>query len=375
MNRTNITADENIPYVKEAFKSLGNITTLKGRNISATDLTQTDILLVRSVTQVNKALLDNMPVKFVASATAGFNHIDLDYLNAHGIGFARAPGSNAISAAEYVLTGICKWSLSQNQSLADLQKLKVGIIGCGNVGSRVKQLCNSMGITCVINDPPLQQLQQQQDDRAQTDITFSSIEEALGCDIVTLHTPLSHDGEHPTFRLINQQRIDQLKPGTLFINAARGEVVEEPALLKRMQDKNDLSLILDVWENEPNISLEMLKHTLIGTPHIAGYSIDGKIRGTEMIYQAVCEFLDKTPQWNANNIAFPEHPRFDLAVSKHKDPRKAVLEAYDIMADDTRLKKMLSDKSLTDGTYFDYLRKNYPVRREFSELPISGVVS
>ncbi len=365
MNDINITADENIPYVKDAFQSLGTVTTLKGRDISNNDLTQSDILLVRSVTPVNEALLAGTPVKFVASATAGFNHIDLDYLNKHQIGFARAPGSNAISAAEYVLAGICKWSLSHKLSLQDLQKLTIGIIGYGNVGSRVKRLCDDFGIKAIINDPPLQQQRQQQQ---QSITNFSSIEEALSCDIVTLHTPLTHGGEYPTFRLINRQRIAALKPGTLFISAARGEVVEEPALLKRMQEKNDLSLILDVWENEPAISLEMLKQTLIGTPHIAGYSIDGKIRGTEMIYQAVCNFLGETPQWNADNVAFPDHPKYNFAASKHRDKRKAILEAYDIMADDAQLRKMLINDRLCDGKYFDSLRKNYPVRREYSDL-------
>ncbi len=370
MTHINITADENIPFVNDAFESLGTVTTLKGREISNNNLTQTDILLVRSVTQVNAALLRGTPVKFIASATAGFNHIDLDYLNKHHIGFARAPGSNAISAAEYVLAGICKWSLSQNQSLEDLQQLTIGIIGYGNVGSRVKRLCDAFGIKAVINDPPLQQRQQQTTPSPQDlSVThFSSIKEALNCDIVTLHTPLTHHGKHATFRLIDREHIAALKPGALFINAARGEVVEEPALLRRMQEKNDLNLILDVWENEPVISLEMLEQTLIGTPHIAGYSIDGKIRGTEMIYQAVCDFLDKPPQWYAANVAFPNHPKYNLAASKHQDKRKAILAAYDIMADNKRLKKILENQTLSDGKYFDSLRKNYPVRREYSNL-------
>ncbi|HIO97901.1 MAG TPA: 4-phosphoerythronate dehydrogenase [Leucothrix sp.] len=368
----NITADENIPHVVKAFKSLGTVTTKKGRDITSDDLQQTDILLVRSVTQVNKLLLENTPVKFVASATAGFNHVDLDYLQSQNIGFARAPGSNAISAAEYVIAGICKWSLLQKQSLADLQNLSIGIIGYGNVGSRVKHLCDEFGITAVINDPPLQeQLQQrleQQESPDQSDITFSSLDDALACDIITLHTPLTMEGEHSTFQLINKKNIKQIKSGSLFINASRGEVVEESPLLARMKNKNDLTLILDVWENEPRINLEMLKHTLIGTPHIAGYSIDAKIRGTEMIYQAICDFLNEKPQWSSQDIDFGDDKKFDFEKTKAKDKREAILKAYDIMADDTRLRKMLSDTSLSDGGYFDSLRKNYPVRREHSGL-------
>jgi len=354
----NITADENIPYVKEAFDTLGKVTTTNGRALSSDKLQTTDILLVRSVTQVNKKLLQNTAVKFIASATAGFNHIDLDYLQKHNIGFARAPGSNAISAAEYVMAGISLWSLQNNN---DLSQLSIGIIGCGNVGSRVKRLCDDIGIHCVINDPPLETLEPRK-------YNYSSIEAALDCDIVTLHTPLSYDGEHPSYRLLNQQRINTLKSGTLFINASRGEVVEEPALLKRIESKNDISLILDVWENEPNISLELLPYTLIGTPHIAGYSIDGKIRGTEMIYQAVCDFLEKEPTWSAQQVDFSNNPRTHVQLSQETDSRLKILEAYDIQQDDSDLKKLLKDKSLQDGKYFDSLRKNYPARREYSDL-------
>jgi len=354
-----ITADENIPYVQNAFQTLGNVQKSNGRHLKQQDLLQTDILLVRSVTKVNKALLRNTPIKFVASATAGFNHIDLDYLASQSIGFARAPGSNAISAAEYVFTGVCLWSLKEKKSL---QGLTIGIIGCGNVGSRVKQLCEASGIKCIINDPPLEQAQQQ------SNYTFSSLEEALACDIVTLHTPLSYEGEHPTYRLLNKHAISTLKPQTLFINASRGEVVEEPALLARMNDKNDLTLILDVWENEPKINKAMLKHTLIGTPHIAGYSIDGKIRGTEMIYQAVCEYLNKKPQWSATKVDFGDNTRSHFDVSSSKEPQQQILKAYDINADNDKLKRILIDKSLDAAQYFDSLRKNYPPRREFSTL-------
>ncbi len=354
----NITADENIPYVKEAFSTLGKVTTVNGRTLSSHSLQTTDILLVRSVTQVNQYLLQNTAVKFVASATAGFNHIDLDYLQKNNIGFTRAPGSNAISAAEYVMAGISLWSLQNNK---DLSRLSIGIIGCGNVGSRVKRLCEDIGIRCVINDPPLEA-----DEPTRYD--YSPIEEALVCDIVTLHTPLSYDGQHPTYRLLNQHRIDTIKADTLFINASRGEVVKEPALRNRIKSKNDISLILDVWENEPTIDLTLLPYTFIGTPHIAGYSIDGKIRGTEMIYKAVCDFLSKKPSWSAKQVDFSHNPRTIIQLSTDIDSRASILQAYNIQQDDKDLKKSLKDETLQDGTYFDSLRKNYPARREYSNL-------
>ncbi len=354
----NITADENIPYVQDAFSTLGKVTTTNGRTLSSDELKHTDILLVRSVTQVDQHLLQNTPVKFIASATAGFNHIDLDYLHKNNIGFARAPGSNAISAAEYVMAGISLWSIQNNKNLSNLS---IGIIGCGNVGSRVKKLCEDVGMQCVINDPPLAASKPKNYD-------FASIEEALSCDIVTLHTPLSFEGKHPTYRLLNQQRIQSLKKGTLFINAARGEVVEEAALLKRMKSSNDLSLILDVWENEPEIDLELLPFTLIGTPHIAGYSIDGKIRGTEMIYKATCNFLNQAPSWSVSHVDFSDNPRITIKLSSGEDNRSNILAAYDIQQDDEQLKKLLSDPLLHGGQYFDSLRKNYPARREYSNL-------
>lgn len=354
-----ITADENIPYVKEAFSLLGDVSTINGRQIKQSDLQQTDILLIRSVTQVNQLLLQNTPVKFVASATAGFNHIDLDYLTSQNIGFARAPGSNAISAAEYVFAGICLWALKEKRTLAGLS---IGIIGYGNVGSRVKKLCKSAGMQCIINDPPLEM------EDKEFSINFSPIDEALACDIVTLHTPLSYNGECSTFQLLNKERINQIKAGTLFINASRGEVVEESALLSRMNDKDDLTLILDVWENEPKINLQMLKHTLIGTPHIAGYSIDGKIRGTEMIYQAVCAYLGVKPTWSVAQVDFGESIKSTIHLSKHDNKQKEVLEAYNIISDNNDLKEILKNQSLANGSYFDTLRKNYPPRREFSTL-------
>jgi erythronate-4-phosphate dehydrogenase len=354
----NITADENIPYVKEAFSTLGKVTTVNGRTLSSDKLLTTDILLVRSVTQVNQQLLQNTPVKFVASATAGFNHIDLAYLQKNNIGFARAPGSNAISAAEYVMAGISLWSLQNNKNL---KSLSIGIIGCGNVGSRVKRLCEDVGIKCIINDPPLEALDP-------TKYNFSSIEAALACDIVTLHTPLSYDGKHPTYRLLNQYYIDSLKPDALFINASRGEVVEEPALFNRINSENDMSLILDVWENEPKIDLALLPYTLIGTPHIAGYSIDGKVRGTEMIYNASCDFLGLKPKWSVKQVDFSNNPRSTIKLSNDKDNRSSILEAYNIQQDDKDLKKLLSVTALQDGHYFDSLRKNYPARREYSDI-------
>ncbi|MDD5393965.1 MAG: 4-phosphoerythronate dehydrogenase [Thiothrix sp.] len=344
-----ITLDENIPYAAQAFSTLGQTQLLAGRGMSNADLQDTDILVVRSVTKVNSQLLAGTPVRFVASATIGFDHVDLDYLREQGIGFARAPGCNAVSAAEYVLTALCYWSLLRNKPL---QECSIGIIGHGNVGSRVRRLCESMGMQCVVNDPPLQ---------AQGGTGLFPLEAALACDIVTLHVPFTRTGEHHTYRLLDARQLARLRPGTLLLNTARGGVVEESALLARLQAHADLDVVLDTWENEPDINREMLQHTLLGTPHIAGYSLDGKIRGTEMVYQACCQFLHTQATWHS-----PLDPPTPLSNSQ--DKRRDVLNAYDICADDARLKVLLADKALETRIYFDQLRKHYPVRREFSGL-------
>jgi erythronate-4-phosphate dehydrogenase len=337
-----ITLDENIPYAEQAFSTLGQTRLLAGRSLCNADLQDTDILVVRSITKVNAQLLTGTPVCFVATATAGFDHIDLDYLCEQGIGFARAPGCNAVSAAEYVLAALSHWSLLRNKPL---QECSIGIIGHGNVGSRVRQLCESKGMRCITHDPPLQELGH---------TGLHSLEAVLACDIVTLHVPFTRTGKHPTFRLLDAARLAALRPGSLLLNTARGGVVEESALLARLQTRTDLDVVLDTWENEPTINLTLLQHTLLGTPHIAGYSLDGKVRGTAMVYRDCCEFLQTPPRW--------ESP---LAPA---EPLSSVLEAYDIREDDRRLKALLHDKTLDSASYFDQLRKTYPVRREFSGL-------
>lgn len=346
-----ITLDENIPYADEAFSTLGQTRLLAGRTLCNADLQETDILVVRSVTKVNAQLLADTPVRFVASATIGFDHIDLDYLRQQGIGFARAPGCNAVSAAEYVLAALCHWSLVREKPL---QGRSIGIIGHGNVGSRVRQLCENMGMYCVVNDPPLQE---------QSHTGLYPIEAALACNVVTLHVPFTRCGQHPTFRLLNAPRIAALRPGTLLLNTARGGVVEENALLSRLQTRSDLDVILDTWENEPAINLELLRHTLLGTPHIAGYSLDGKVRGTEMVYRACCQFLQVEPQWSS-----PLTPQEPLPMAAGYDHRRDVLYAYDIREDDRRMTALLHDDAAEYGKHFDRLRKTYPVRREFSGL-------
>lgn len=346
------TIDENVPYAAEAFSTLGDVKLCAGRSLNRNDLQDTDVLVVRSVTKVNARLLAGTPVRFVASATIGFDHVDLDYLREQGIGFARAPGCNAVSAAEYVLAALCHWSWLWGKPL---EGRSIGIIGHGNVGSRVRQLCGRMGMRCLVNDPLL---------REQGVEGLHSLEAVLACDVITLHVPLTRGGGHPTFRLLDAARVAALPADCLLLNTARGGVVDEQALLARLQAHADLDVVLDTWENEPAINLALLQHTLLGTPHIAGYSLDGKARGTEMVYRACCRFLQTAPRWESP-LARVEPLRWDT-----EDPRRDILDAYDIRADDERLKALLPplNKGVDAGACFDRLRKTYPVRREFSGL-------
>ena len=357
-----IVADENIPSVTEAFSSLGEVTRVRGRGLQPEQVADADVLLVRSVTRVDERLLAGSRVRFVGSATIGFDHVDRDYLAARDIGFATAPGSNAISAAEYVASALLV--LSQQRGVA-LAGRTVGIIGCGNVGSRVRARLSVLGMECLVNDPPLQASGAQDE--------FVSLDDALACDIVTVHVPLERGGKHPTFHLIDAAALARLRTGAVFINTSRGAVADNPALLATLQARADLAVVLDVWEGEPSISLPLLERVALGTPHIAGYSLDGKLRGTEMIYRAACDFLGEPLSWDVRSVLPPVAP-VDVGAATGDDneslARAAVLGCYDVHADDRRLRKLFELEPEQQPAYFDRLRKEYPVRREFAVTPL-----
>jgi len=358
-----IVADANIPFVKEAFLSIGQVETCEGRVLSPEQITDADILLVRSVTKVNASLLAQSRVKFVGSATIGVDHVDRDYLNKHSIGFANAPGSNATSAAEYVITALMLTAQRQGFSL---QEKSVGIVGCGNVGSRVLKRLTDLGVRCKVNDPP----------RAAkyTDLDYVSLDEVIKADIVTVHTPLTKQGIYKTYHLFNKDAFSALMPNAIFINTSRGSVVDESALKSVIQKRQDITLILDVWETEPAIDIELLKNVSIATPHIAGYSIDGKVRGTEMISVAACKNFGYASHWHAENAELPVLTPINLTdqqivlqnLSEEQLLYKTVLSAYDIVKDDVDLRKITKMPLADRAAHFDHLRKNYPIRREFA---------
>jgi len=354
---TNIVAGENIPYIKEAFEGLGNLTILPGRSITSADLKDTNILLIRSITQVDEGLLKGTPVEFVASASAGTDHMDTAYLNERNIGFASAAGSNANSVAEYIMAALLH--LGKQEDFPLLGKT-IGIIGVGNIGKLVKQKAEVLGMRPILNDPLL-------DETGQIDHRPS--EETLGCDVVTLHTPLTTDGPYPTYHLLNEQTFKWLKPSAVFINAARGEVTDTPALLDAITHQRIGPTIIDVWEHEPEINWNLFQTVTLGTPHIAGHSLDGKANGTFMIYTALCEHLGIEPTWNpVQSLPPPIVPLIKVNTypqSGQEQIRQMVTKIYDIEADYHRMRELLVASPNERPILFDALRKNYPVRREF----------
>jgi len=350
-----IIADENIPCVEQAFASLGEVTLLPGRGMQPEQLRDADILLVRSVTAVDRGLLEHSAVRFVGSATIGFDHVDRAYLQQRGIGFATAPGCNATSAAEYVVSALLVLAERKGFSLPGKT---VGIIGCGNVGSRVRNKLSALDMRCVINDPPLQ-AQGGHDD-------FVSLDEVLQADVITVHVPYTRDGNYPTHHLFDEMLLRQLPSGALFINTSRGAVTDNRALDTLLVERDDLSVVLDVWEGEPAINTSLLQRLDLGTPHIAGYSLDGKLRGTEMIYRAASDWFGRPEQWQAADY-LPAGSVVEFSESRVAALlRAAVFSVYDIRADDARLRAMLALPPGEQPAYFDRLRKEYPVRREFS---------
>ena len=358
-----IIADANIPFVQQCFSSIGEVEALPGRKITADSVCNADVLLVRSITEVNSQLLSASKVRFVGTATIGFEHVDIEYLQKNNIAFASAPGSNANSVAEYIVAALL--SVGNNRKI-ELAGKSIGVIGVGNCGSRVARKCAALGMKVFLNDPPLQ--------RQTKDPKFLPIERLFDCDFITLHTPLTFEGLDRTFHLADEKFFESLKAGCVFINTSRGGVVETSALKKAINSEKLKAVVLDVWENEPNIDNELLRMVDIGTPHIAGYSLDGKIAGMIMVYKAACEHFGLDPKFDAESF-LPAPAVSEIKVDLDAgDPQniihETVQQVYAINRDDFNTREILMAPAGQRGKFFDDLRKNYPVRREFQNTKI-----
>ncbi|WP_223670450.1 4-phosphoerythronate dehydrogenase [Kangiella shandongensis] len=348
----NIVADENMPLVEELFTDIagksGGIKRLAGRQISRNDLNDTDILLVRSITQVNQELLEDTPIRFVGTATIGVDHIDLNYLSQQDIEFSSAPGSNAQGVAEYVLTSIAYWA---EQRQVDLSSVTIGIIGAGNVGSRVAKVLERLGIRYLLNDPPLE--------AAGDSRNFVSLEDIGQCDVVTCHVPLEKSGQYPTHHLVDSEFLRAMPDAGLLINTSRGPVLDNRAAFEVKQSGKRIDYILDVWEGEPDVYVPLMEQAMIATPHIAGYSQEGKIRGTYQLYQAFNQWQGAEDSIKLEEL-LPEAPKWQWSGSLDA-LYQSLKPYYDLKADDQRMREVQSDIN----NQFDGLRKNYPQRLEF----------
>ena len=358
-----ILADENIPLVREAFGKEGEVRLMPGRAIHADAIGHADILLVRSVTPITAMLLQNKAhIQFIGSATSGTDHIDLAYLKGRRISFAHAPGSNANSVVEYVMAALLQLAVRKGQHLCGKT---IGIVGCGNIGRRLADRLPALGLRVLKNDPPRAEAAERAG-RAHGFLPLRTLLEEA--DIITLHVPLTREAPHPTYHLFDEDALAAMKDEAWLVNASRGAVVDNAALLRQRQEIG--AAVLDVWENEPTPSLDLLQCVDLATPHVAGYCYDGKVQGTVMLYRALMDHFGRTPSWDYEAALKPSMPLTvappDPALPATDGLNLLARQMYDIGADDQRLRRILDQPERERGRYFSQLRKTYPRRRAFS---------
>ncbi len=344
-----IIIDNNIPFIKGVFDNIADVRYLDGREINAGNVQDPDALIIRTRTCCNEKLLKNSSVKYIATATIGFDHIDVDYCKKNNISWINAPGSNAGSVLQYIATALF---FLQQKELINLSTATIGIVGVGHVGKLVAGFCQTIGMKVLLHDPPRQ--------RSEKENIFVSMSEIVEkSDIITFHTPLNRGGEDNTFQLADDAFFASLQRKPVIINASRGEICDTQALKKAKQDGFISGIVLDCWEKEPDIDRELLEMCDLATPHIAGYSADGKANATTACVQYISKCLDfGCNDWQVKNIPPPHHP----VITVHSIA-EAILKTYDIQEDSLKLKKNPHD--------FESFRNHYPIRREFSSYTVS----
>lgn len=357
-----IVIDDKIPFIHGVFEPFADVSYLPGITITRHDLMDADALIVRTRTQCNEKLLKGTAVKFIATATIGFDHIDTKWCEEQGITWTNAPGCNSGSVFQYVASALVCLASKYNFNLAERT---MGVIGVGNVGKKIVRLAEHFGMQVLLNDPPRA--------RKEGVCGFISLEGILReCDIITCHVPLIIEGEDKTYHLFDEKLLSKVNKGTILINSSRGEVVDNAALKSSLLNSSHLmASVLDVWENEPEIDKELLAKVDITTPHIAGYSADGKVNGTAMSVQAVSRFFNlPLKMWVPEDIPVPQQTEIIIDCSGRSVQdilTDAICFSYPIMEDNARLKNSVDT--------FEKQRGDYPLRREFRAFSVKLINS
>lgn len=333
--------DDKIPYIKGQIETIADcVVYMKGSDISASDVKDADVLIVRTRTRCDRSLLEGSKVSLIVTATIGYDHIDTSFCAEAGIKWTNCPGCNASSVRQYVHNSLLVLGKTHHD-------FTIGVIGAGHVGSLVAADCKAMGMTVLVSDPPRQEC----GDTIEG-IPFATLNEiAERADIITFHTPLLRDGKHPTYHLADASFFRRLQRKPLIINSSRGAVVDNAALVSALDAGMVCDSVIDTWEGEPDINLQLLKRAVIATPHIAGYSADGKANATRMSLQAICRHMGIP---FTLNITPPELPENLRPTSSNPDER--AIQLYD-PRHDTALLKANPEK-------FEFFRGHYPLRRE-----------
>jgi len=353
-----IIIDDKIPYIQNAFEGVAEVIYLPGSKTTPEIAKDADAIVTRTRTICNEKLLSGSSVKFIATATIGYDHIDTDYCDKAGIKWTNAPGCNSKSVEQYIASTLMV--LAERKKL-QLKDLCIGVVGVGNVGSKVATVCNLLGMKVLLNDPPRE--------RAEGSTEFVSLQQIVAdADIITLHVPLNLKGEDATFHLGNETFLKTLKRKPILINSCRGEVIETNAVKMALKTGQLSGFVCDCWENEPDIDLELLGMTELATPHIAGYSKDGKATGTQMSVHAISDYFGLgLNNWQPKGVEVPVQPTIVLdgtGMNEQEIISKAILWTYDIRNDDSLFR--------SEPTLFEQLRGDYPTRREFPAYTISA---
>jgi erythronate-4-phosphate dehydrogenase len=356
VERIKIIADQDIPFLKGVFEPYAEIEYYPGNNINNIVVKNADALIIRTRTKCNRDLLHGSAVKFISSATIGFDHIDIDYCKKNRIIWTNAPGCNSSSVQQYVAAALIYISGKYNFSL---KERTIGIVGVGHVGTKIVKLAEYFGMTVLLNDPPRV--------RNEGLCGFISLEGILrDCDIITFHVPLNMTGEDKTYHMIDENLLEKVNPGTFIINTSRGEVADTEALKKALRSGKVAGAIIDVWESEPEIDVDLLNLVDIGTPHIAGYSADGKANGTSMSVQALSKYFSLgIDNWSPANIPVPDNTMINInntTASGEDIIAEAIINTYNIPEDVIRLRE--------SPETFEKQRADYPLRREFNSYSV-----